>query len=90
MPVLKRAWQKGDTVWKTTTLSWLLQETLSELESIKEDIMVVRERGRQIMEVSDAEGSKAMEATLTMLSDRITSLQTLADHKGKQLQVGVS
>ena len=52
--------------------------------------MVVRERGRQIMEVSDAEGSKAMEATLTMLSDRITSLQTLADHKGKQLQVGVS
>ena len=90
MPVLKRAWRKGDTVLKTTTLSWLLQETLSELESIKEDITVVRERGRQIMEVSDAEGSKAMEATLTMLSDRITSLQTLADHKGKQLQVGVS
>ena len=48
---------------------------------------MVRERGRQIMEVSDAEGNKAMEATLTMLGDRITSLQTLADHKGKQLQV---
>ena len=48
---------------------------------------VVRERGRQIMEVSDAEGNKAMEATLTMLTDRLSNLQALADHKGKQLQV---
>ncbi|KAL8590281.1 hypothetical protein ACOMHN_006397 [Nucella lapillus] len=62
------------------------KDSLAELESIKEDMVVVGERGRQMMEVSDAEGSKAMEATLTMLNDRLTSLQGLADHKGKHLQ----
>ncbi|XP_076463745.1 nesprin-1-like isoform X2 [Babylonia areolata] len=65
------------------------KDSLSELESIKEDMAVVRERGRQMIEVSDAEGGKAMQATLTMLSDRLTNLQSLADQKGKHLQVAV-
>lgn len=60
------------------------------MESIKEDIVRVQERGHQIMEISDPESQKAMEATLKMLSDRFSSLQTVADQRGKQLQVSIS
>ncbi|XP_041353316.1 nesprin-1-like isoform X4 [Gigantopelta aegis] len=62
------------------------KESLQELEGIKEDIAKVKERGRQLMEQSDPEGYQAMQATLTMMTDRLDNLQTIADDKGKQLQ----
>ena len=60
-----------------------------DIESLREDIARVRERGRQIVEISDLEGYNTMQATLTMLTDRVDNLQTLADTKGKQLQVRI-
>jgi len=47
----------------------------------------VKERGRQIMETTDPEGYQAMQATLSMLTDKIDSLQAMADDKAKILQV---
>jgi len=47
----------------------------------------VKERGRQIMEAADPEGYQAMNATLSMLTDKIDSLQAMADNKNKILQV---
>ena len=63
------------------------QEAEQEIEAIREDIARVKERGRQIMETSDPEGYQAMQATLTMLTDKIENLQAMADDKAKQLQV---
>ena len=60
---------------------------MQELESIKDDIAKVKDRGRQLMEQSDPEGYQAMQATLTMMTDRLDNLQTIAEDKGKQLQV---
>lgn len=64
------------------------QETVEEIHSIGRDIDMVKERGQLIVDTPDSEGHKAMEATLTMLADRFNNLQSLADDKGKQLQVG--
>ena len=47
----------------------------------------MKERGRQIMEAADPEGYQAMNATLSMLTDKIDSLQAMADNKNKILQV---
>lgn len=58
-----------------------------EIECIREDIARVKERGRQIMEAADPEGYQAMQATLAMLTDKIDSLQAMADNKAKTLQV---
>lgn len=58
-----------------------------EIECIREDIARVKERGRQIMEAADPEGYQAMQATLAMLTDKIDSLQAMADNKAKLLQV---
>ena len=40
-----------------------------------------------MVESSDPEGYRAMQATLAMLSDRVENLQAMADDKGRQLQV---
>lgn len=63
------------------------QEAEQEIECIREDIARVKERGRQIMETADPEGYQAMQATLAMLTDKIDSLQAMADDKAKILQV---
>lgn len=47
----------------------------------------MKEQGRQIMETADPEGYQAMQATLAMLTDKIDSLQAMADDKAKILQV---
>lgn len=39
------------------------------------------------METTDPVGYQAMQATLTMLTDKIDSLQAMADDKAKILQV---
>ncbi|KAH3846261.1 hypothetical protein DPMN_088560 [Dreissena polymorpha] len=62
------------------------KEAEQEIECIREDIARVKERGRQIMESSDPEGYQAMQATLSMLTDKINSLQAMADDKAKILQ----
>ena len=67
----------------------VLQDAENEIASIREDIARVRERGRQIMEMSDPEGYQAMQATLGMLTDKIDNLQNMADDKAKQLQVNL-
>ena len=54
---------------------------------MREDVARVKERGRQIMEAADPEGYQAMNATLSMLTDKIDSLQAMADNKNKILQV---
>jgi len=54
---------------------------------LREDVARVKERGRQIMEAADPEGYQAMNATLSMLTDKIDSLQAMADNKNKILQV---
>ena len=64
-----------------------LQDAENEIATIREDIARVRERGRQIMEISDPEGYQAMQATLGMLTDKIDNLQNMADDKAKQQQV---
>ena len=73
------------TYWRV--ILCILQETLQDIDGIKEDIARVRERGRQVVESSDPEGYRAMQATLAMLSDRVENLQAMADDKGRQLQV---
>ncbi|KAI8785249.1 nesprin-1, partial [Biomphalaria glabrata] len=62
------------------------EENLKEIESIQGDITQVRERGEQLINSPDSEGSKAMEATLTMLQDRFNNLQLQAEERGRQLQ----
>ncbi|KAH9507316.1 hypothetical protein Btru_056892 [Bulinus truncatus] len=53
---------------------------------MKEDIGKVKEGGDKLMDSPDSEAYKAMEATLTMLQDRFSNLQSLAEEKGRQLQ----
>ncbi len=48
---------------------------------------MVREQSQLILDKSDPEGRKAMEATLSMLTDRADNLQTIASDAGKKLQV---
>ncbi|KAL3874929.1 hypothetical protein ACJMK2_037881 [Sinanodonta woodiana] len=62
------------------------QDAEQEIESIREDIARVRERGHMIMETSDPEGCHAMHTTLAMLTDKIESLQAMSDDTAKQLQ----
>ncbi|KAK3091079.1 hypothetical protein FSP39_016973 [Pinctada imbricata] len=65
------------------------KETLQDIDGIREDIARVRERGRQVVESSDPEGYRAMQATIAMLTDRVDNLQAMADDKGRQLQKAV-
>ncbi|XP_046571071.1 nesprin-1-like [Haliotis rubra] len=65
------------------------KETLSEIDSIKNDIIQLQEQSRMILDKSDPEGRKAMEATLTMLTDRAESLQVMASDAGRKLQAAV-
>ena len=49
----------------------------------------MRENGEQLMDSPDSESYRAMQATLTMLEDRYNNLRTMADDKGRQLQVSL-
>ena len=67
--------------------SFLLQLTLAELDSIKDDFNILIEHQHDVVDMSNEDGTKIVKSTVAMLKDQLDQLQTMADDRGNKLHV---
>ena len=65
----------------------LLQNTLLEVECLREDLANLRIKASDLAERSDPEGRQAMYTTLRVIEDKLHNLEKLANDKQDELQV---